>query len=78
MESEYDIDYSSTSKVEFDILSASFVSKDRILTRTGILITILNLFSFVALYRCLPLSFQIQIFNSLLTLDCAVYQYNVT
>ena len=61
MESNYDIDNSSTSKVEFDILSASFVSKDRILIPTGILITILNIFSFVALYRCSRLSFQIRI-----------------
>nr|XP_022307974.1 lysophosphatidic acid receptor 1-B-like [Crassostrea virginica] len=52
---------SSTAGVEFDILPASFVNKGHILIPTGIFITIVNLFSFVALYRCSRLSFQIRI-----------------
>ena len=52
---------SSTAGVEFDILPASFVNKGHILIPTGIFITIVNLFSFVALYRCSRLSFKIRI-----------------
>ena len=51
---------SSTAGVEFDILPTSLI-KDGIQTPTGILITIVNLFSVVALYRCSRLSFQIRI-----------------
>ena len=51
---------SSTAGVEFDILLLSPI-RNGIQTPTGILITIVNLFSFVALYRCSRLSFKIRI-----------------
>nr|XP_022307975.1 melanocyte-stimulating hormone receptor-like [Crassostrea virginica] len=60
MESEDKFVNSSTAGVEFDILPPPLI-RDGIQTPTGILITIVNLFSFVALYRCSRLSFQIRI-----------------
>ncbi|XP_022307975.2 lysophosphatidic acid receptor 1-like [Crassostrea virginica] len=59
MGSEVKFVNSSTVGVEFDILPSPI--KDGIRIPTGILITIVNLFSFVALYRCSRLSFKIRI-----------------
>ena len=60
-EYEYEFGNSSIREVELDILPATEVFHEHILIPTGILITIVNLFSFVALYRCSRLCFQIRI-----------------
>ncbi|XP_022307973.2 uncharacterized protein LOC111113973 [Crassostrea virginica] len=61
MASEYEVGNSSKREVELDIPPAAEVFHEHILIPTGLLITIVNLFSFVALYRCFRLCFQIRI-----------------
>ena len=61
MASEYEFGNTLIREVEIDIPPADEVFHEHILIATAILITIANLFSFVALYRCSYLCLQIRI-----------------
>ena len=61
MASEYEFGNTLIREVELNIPPAAEVFHEHILIATGILITIANLFSFAALYRCSYLCLQIRI-----------------
>ena len=60
MAGEYEFGNTLVREVELDIPPADEVFHEHILIATGMLITIVNLFSFVVLYRCSYLFLQIR------------------